>query len=204
MTQHENSTWMERTNGILKEFKVKEQIAKCSKNEMKNIINKNIIEMTRKRSQEEAENKTKTKHWWENIENRSINKRPEYLEKLNRKECNAIIKTRTSMLPVKMNPKNKFQKNTVCRYCKNSPETQKHITEECKEPPWVNEKIKYKNIFQNEDVNALKTMANRIIRIVESIETHNEDQSAWAPHDETPGYLGECNTTTNNNMRSPL
>ena len=54
----------------------------------------------------------------------------------------------------------------------------------------------YKNIFQNEDVNALKTMANRIIRIVESIETHNEDQSAWAPHDEPPGYLGECNTTT--------
>ena len=152
--------------------------------------------MTRKRTQEEAENKTKTKHWWENIENRSINKRPEYLEKLNRKECNAIIKTRTSMLPVKMNQKNKFQNNTMCRYCKNSPETQKHIIEECKETPWVNEKIKYKNIFQNEDVHVLKTMANRIIRIVESIETHNEDQSAWAPHDESPGYLGECNTTT--------
>ena len=95
-----------------------------------------------------------------------------------------------------MNQKNKFQKNTVCRYCKNSPETQKHIIKECKEPPWVNEKIIYKNIFQNEDVNALKTMANRIIQIVESIETHNEDQSAWAPHDEPPGYLGECNTTT--------
>ena len=31
MTQHENSTWMERTNGILEEFKVKDQIAKCSK-----------------------------------------------------------------------------------------------------------------------------------------------------------------------------
>ena len=95
-----------------------------------------------------------------------------------------------------MNQKNKFQKNTTCRYCKNSPETQKHIIEECKETPWVNEEIKYKNIFQNEDVHVLKTMANRIIRIVESIETHNEDQSAWAPHDEPPGYLGECNTTT--------
>ena len=40
MTQHENSTWMKRTNGILEEFKVKDQITKCSKNEMKNIINK--------------------------------------------------------------------------------------------------------------------------------------------------------------------
>ena len=99
--------------------------------------------MTRKRTQEEAENKTKTKHWWENSENPSINKRSEYLEKLNRKECNVIIKTRTSMLPVKMNQKNKFQKNTTCRYCKSSPETQKHIIEECKEPPWANEAIKY-------------------------------------------------------------
>ena len=196
MTQHENSTWMKRTNGILEEFKVKDEITKCSKNEMKNIINKKIMEMTREKTQEEAENKTKTKHWWENIENRSINKRPEYLEKLNRKECNAIIKTRTSMLPVKMNQKNKFQKNTKCRYCKNSPETQKHIIEECEETPWVNEEIKYKNIFQNEDVHALKTVANRIIRIVESIENHNEVQSAWAPFDEPPGYLGECNTTT--------
>ena len=33
---------------------------------MKNATNKQITEMTRKRTQEEAENKTKTKHWWEN------------------------------------------------------------------------------------------------------------------------------------------
>ena len=157
--------------------------------------------MTRKRTQEEAENKTKTKHWWENSENPSINKRPEYLEKLNRKECNVIIKNRTSMLPVKMNQKKKFQKNTTCRYCKSSPETQKHIIEECKEPPWANEAIKY-IFFQKKDVHVLKTMANRIIRIVESIETHNEDQTAWAPHDEPPGYLGECNTTTTSHAQN--
>ena len=153
--------------------------------------------MTRKRTQEEAENKTKTKHWRENSENPTITKRPGYQEKLNRKECNAIIKTRTSMLPEKMNQKsNKVQKNTTCRYCKSSPETQKHIIEECKETPWTNEEIKYKNIFKNKDVHVLKNMANWIIRIVESMETHNEDQTAWAPPDEPPGYLGECNTTT--------
>ena len=120
MTQHENSTWMERTNGILEEFKVKDQIAKCSKNEMKNSINKQIMKMTRKRTQE-AENKTKTKHWWENIETRSINKRPEYLEKLNRKECNAIIKTRTSMPPVKMNKKKQIPKEHLLQILQELP-----------------------------------------------------------------------------------
>ena len=34
------------------------------------------------------------------------------------------------------------------------------------------------NIFQNKDVHILKNMANQIIRIVENIETHNEDQTA--------------------------
>ena len=37
------------------------------------------------------------------------------------------------------------------------------------------------NTFQNKDVHILKNMANQIIRIVENIETHNEDQTAWAP-----------------------
>ena len=34
------------------------------------------------------------------------------------------------------------------------------------------------NIFQKKDVHILKNMANQIIRIVENIETHNEDQTA--------------------------
>ena len=80
---------------------------KVSKNEMKNTINKQMTEMTRKRTQKEAENKNKTKHWWENSENPTINNIPEYLAKLNRKECNTIIKTRTSMLLVKMNTQKK-------------------------------------------------------------------------------------------------
>ena len=40
--------------------------SKVFKKEMKNATNKQITEMTRKRTQEDAENKTKTKHWWEN------------------------------------------------------------------------------------------------------------------------------------------
>ena len=48
----------------------------------------------------------------------------------------------------------------------------KHIIEEYKETLWAIEEIKYKNIFQNNDVHVLKIMTNRIIRIVESIETH--------------------------------
>ena len=71
-----------------------------------------ITEMTRKRTQEEAENKTKTKHWWENSENQTINKRPEYIEKLNRKECIAIIKTEYQcyIVLVKVNKKKQISK----------------------------------------------------------------------------------------------
>ena len=47
---------------------------------MKNAINKQITGMTRKRTQAEAEHKTKTKHWWENSKNPTINKRPEYIK----------------------------------------------------------------------------------------------------------------------------
>ena len=59
------------------------------------------------------------------------------------------------------------------------------------------------NIFQKKDVHILKNMANQIIRIVENIETHNEDQTAWAPPNEPPGYLGECNTTTTTKYKPP-
>ena len=52
------------------------------------------------------------------------------------------------------------------------------------------------NTYQNKDVHILKNMTNQIIRIVENIETHNEDQTAWVPPNEPPGYLGECSTTT--------
>ena len=79
------------------------------------------MEMIRKSTQE-AENKTKTKHWWENIETRSINKRPEYLEMLNRKECNAIIK-----------------KQNINATCENEPKIQipkEHHLQILQELPW--------------------------------------------------------------------
>ena len=59
------------------------------------------------------------------------------------------------------------------------------------------------NIFQKKDLHILKNMANQIIRIVENIETHNEDQTAWAPPNEPPGYLGECSTTTTTKYKPP-
>ena len=103
-------------------------------------------------------------------------------------------------------PKNKSQKNTTCRYCKSPPETQKHIIEECKETPWTNEEHHCKNIFQNKDVHVLETMANRIIKIVENIETHNEDQTSWAPSDKPCTRISERmqhNNNNNNNNNPP-
>ena len=58
----------------------------------------------------------------------------------------------------------------------------------------------YKGIFQNTDVHALKTMANRIVRFSDNIENHKEDSAVWALPDKPIGYPGYCNAKTASTM----
>ena len=53
-----------------------------------------------------------------------------YLQKLNRHDASIIFKTRTRMLDVKENYKNKY-KDQKCRLCKESDETQEHVLQYC-------------------------------------------------------------------------
>ena len=100
--------------------------------------------------------KTKIKHWKDLKTDITSGKRPLYMEKLNRKECSAIIRTRASMLPVKNNFKKGCKNDLLCRFCKKETETQEHILQTC---PEIRERcgqtIEYKEIFQ-EDVEELK------------------------------------------------
>ena len=83
----------------------------------------------------------------ENIENRNKGKtkmewlmtgkskwkpgtRANYLNELTRKQCKIIFETRTRMIKVKGNYKNK-EENTKCGLCNTKEETQEHILEEC-------------------------------------------------------------------------
>ena len=49
----------------------------------------------------ETEEKTKIKHWREMKTDMQVGKRPQCMEKLTRKQCNAILKAGAPMLPVK-------------------------------------------------------------------------------------------------------
>ena len=53
------------------------------------------------------------------------------MNKLTRKQCNGIIKTRASMLSVKTNHKKSNGSNLVCRFCSETEETQEHILQTC-------------------------------------------------------------------------
>ena len=104
-----------------------------------------------KSKERETEEKTQIKHWREMKTNIKVGKRPQYMEKLIRKQCNAILKARASMLPVKNNFKNGCKKDTQCRYCNTEVETQEHILQ--KKCPEINRKmghISYNRIFQEE------------------------------------------------------
>ena len=97
-----------------------------------------------------------------------VGKRPQYMEKLTRKQCNAILKARASMLPVKNNFKNGCKKDTQCRYCKTEVETQEHILQKCPEIERKVGHIIYNRIFQ-EEVEELEKTANFIIKVEEEL-----------------------------------
>ena len=128
-------------------------------------------ELSNNRIKKEAESKSKVNHWLDLQENRGPGTRPEYMNKLNRKQCNAILKTRSRMLPVKENHVGGNYQDNNCRFCKVSPETQKHIIEECTHianPRGI--AIEYSTIFQNNNVDNLKNQADRIIEIIQELE----------------------------------
>ena len=117
---------------------------------------------------EEAENKSKVKHWME-MKGEIPNKRPEYMNKLTRKQCHAIMKARSRMIPCKRNQRNRYS-NTTCRLCDNEEESQIHLTNNCSKVP-TSERDSYKRIFaENTETTKEIIMATRIMKITDLLE----------------------------------
>ena len=100
-----------------------------------------------------------------------VGTRPTYMDKLNRKQCNAILRARSSMLMVKENYKKQYESNLLCRFCDNYNETQEHILQDCTKIKRSKEKIIYSKIFE-EDTEPLREIANEIIKIEECLKEH--------------------------------
>ena len=126
-TKTNQSLWRKKIDETIDKLHLKEVMPTTSKNSLKRIIQDEINSIILEEIEDEAEHKSKIKHWRERKVDPKIGIRPDYMNKLTRKQCNAIIKTRASMLSVKTNHKKSNGLNLACRFCSETEETQEHI-----------------------------------------------------------------------------
>ena len=211
-TSPKNSEWRKEIDRIAEEFNVKDQMTVLTKTSLKKHLHEEIKTKFMDHIENEYVEKTKIKHWKDLKTDITSGKRPLYMEKLNRKECSAIIRTRASMLPVKNNFKKGCKNDLLCRFCKKETETQEHILQTC---PEIRERcgqtIEYKEIFQ-ENVEELKKAANFIIKTTEELSKAEEYKKKWRQRSRTawappmgvshPADPGKCKTTTTTSVMS--
>ena len=111
------------------------------------------------------------------------------MDKLNRKQCNAILRVRASMLMTKSNYKKIHETNLLCRFCKKSEETQEHILQDCPKIDRTMGKIEYNKIFEDE-IGPLKEIAESIIKIEETLRNPNLPCMSSSNPSEPPGWPG--------------
>ena len=107
-TKTNQSLWRKKIDETIDELHLKKVMPIISKNSLKRLIQDEINSLIMEEIDNETEHKTKVKHWRERKINLKIGIRPDYMNKLTRKQRNAIIKTRASMLSVKTNHKNQM------------------------------------------------------------------------------------------------
>ena len=132
-TKQEQSSWRNMIDEIADEYHVKEIMGITKKKTLKTLIQKEIEAKINENLENEAEAKTKVKHWRVRRQDAKVGIRPKYMDQLTRKQCNAILKTRASMITAKANYKKGQDNNLDCRFCRMEPETQIHILQECLE-----------------------------------------------------------------------
>ena len=104
----------------------------CCKTETSKFLEEKMQQETMKEIYQEAQTKSKVRHWADRIDELKPGGRPEYMNKLIRKQCSAIIKLRSRMIPAKENMKGTY-KDTIWRWCNKDPETQEHLIDQCTE-----------------------------------------------------------------------
>ena len=170
ITRGENSTWNMETRKLMSEIKINPTLLLTSKINMKKTTDAAVQEARKKEIENEAQAKSKIKDWYNLKSKQKIWTRPEYMNKLSRKQCHAIIMTRGRMLPLKTNRKDNTQ-ITTCRWCGKEDETQRHILKECElNPEKLPPDIEYEDIYNDEDIEKLRKIADHISGIINKIE----------------------------------
>ena len=90
---------------------------------------------------------------------------------LDRRTTRIIFKTRTRMIDVKANYKNKY-KDQTCRLCKKENETQQHLLTECEITRNNNLTIDYDMLSAHSHI-ITKSIARKIEKILEMLSNNN-------------------------------
>ena len=123
------SKWMINTQEITKKYNIdKDYLLNLTKRKAKKLIRKSVHKTFRKKIMANMENKTKIDYL---LKHYTPGEKTNYTNNLNRQEVSTLFKTRTRMIDIKGNYKNKYPDQT-CRLCKNNNETQEHVLEECR------------------------------------------------------------------------
>ena len=164
LTKEASSIWRKETLEITNQYDLKEEHLNMSKEMLKKILDLTNQHLFSKEMQNEALAKSKTKHWLD-MKHQQEAKRPQYMNKITRTQCSAIARARTQMIAAKANHKNQYGEHLQCRYCNKDEETQEHILTKCTHLHTKGPKIGYRDLFQDQDLEKLRTAAVHIIDI---------------------------------------
>ena len=103
-TNNEHNIWKQMVKQIMQDYHLEDKHLQIFKDMMKKLLDHMNNEKFQEEVAAEAQNKTKDRKWKEN-HRIGIGKRPRYMERLTRKQCIAILRARTGMLPIKANQK---------------------------------------------------------------------------------------------------
>ena len=157
----ENSTWKELNSQIKTQTNITEEDLVGEKPRVKTQISLKISQYFKEKLLNDGQDKSKVKYLLESkAEWRPLSK-PRYMSELTRSNTSIIFQTRTRMIDVKNNFRNKYP-DVICRACRTEPETQEHVLESC-DVLHTSEttKVRKSEVFL-EDTDALKITAKKI------------------------------------------
>ena len=160
---------MKDLENIVRKYRInKNNLLRMKPGKAKNHIRKTVHRKFREELFENAAGKTKVEH----TINRYIgHEKNNYTNVLDRKTASTIFKTRTRMIDVKANYKNKY-KDQICRLCKKENETQQHVLTECVITRNNNLNIDYDMLSAYSHI-ITKSVARKIEKILEMLTNNN-------------------------------
>ena len=108
VTGKPNSVWNEEMGKLIEEYELYRTEFPTNKDLLNQHIDKKNTENATDRMNEERTQKMKIENWMTRKDTTKPGERPEYLNRLRRKQCSAIARIRSSIMVTKTNMPGKF------------------------------------------------------------------------------------------------